>query len=175
MDLTVVGMADCKIADDRNQVLVTYALGSCIGVAICDPQVGIGGLLHFMLPDSAIDSDRAQRSPYMFADTGIPRLLEQAYAKGADKRRMTILAAGAANMLQSHETLEIGRRNYLALRRILWKCGLLLHGEAIGGVVSRSLRLEVGTGLVWLQEPGEHKRLLPARIGRGGYGWHIAS
>ena len=55
MDQIVVGMADCRISDTPGQVLATYALGSCIGLAIHDAKAGVGGLLHFMLPDSSID------------------------------------------------------------------------------------------------------------------------
>jgi len=47
---------------------------------------------------------------------------------------------------------DIGRRNHLALRRILWKAGVLIGGEAVGGTNSRTVRLEVGTGRLWLQE-----------------------
>jgi chemotaxis protein CheD len=168
-------MADCRVGDGRDQVLTTYALGSCIGLAVCDRAAGVGGLLHFMLPDSALDPERAQRTPHMFADTGIPRLLQEVYAKGGDKRRLIVLAAGAANMLDAQGILEIGKRNYLALRRILWKSGLLIHGEAIGGSVSRTMRVEIATGTVWLQEAGERRELTPAIPKKGGCPWHIAS
>ncbi len=58
-------------------MLATYALGSCIGLSVYDPKAAVGGLLHYMLPDSAIDPARSRQNPYMFADTGIPKLLEQ--------------------------------------------------------------------------------------------------
>src|ERR1039457_3700273 len=64
----VVGVADCQISKSRDQVLVTYALGSCIAVAIHDPVAGVGGLLHYMLPESAISPAKAGENPYMFAD-----------------------------------------------------------------------------------------------------------
>ena len=49
----VVGVADMKISNDPDSVLVTHSLGSCIGVAVYDRAVHAGGLLHFMLPDSS--------------------------------------------------------------------------------------------------------------------------
>ena len=77
----VVGMADCQVSNSRDQVLVTYALGSCIAVAIHDPVAGVGGMLHYMLPESAISPAKAGENPYMFADTGIPLLFRRAYVR----------------------------------------------------------------------------------------------
>jgi len=156
----VVGMADCRVAGGAEQVLATYALGSCIGLALYDPQTKVGGLLHFMLPDSTIDPARGKSNPYMFADTGIPLLLEQVCGMGALKRRLIVRAAGGAQMMDQENVFEIGKRNYLAMRKLLWKAGILLHAEAVGGVRSRTVRLELATGKFWLSEAGEQKELV---------------
>jgi chemotaxis protein CheD len=159
MSTVVVGVADCRVSAAPEEEVATYALGSCIGLAVYDPQVRVGGMLHFMLPDSSIAS-QDERNPYKFADTGIPRLLEEVCALGAAKRRLEAWAAGAANMLGNAGGFEIGKRNHQALRRTLWKAGLLLQGEAVGGNLSRSVRLEIATGNFWVQEPGEERKLL---------------
>jgi chemotaxis protein CheD len=155
----VVGMADCRFGDTPEQVLATYALGSCIGLAVHDPAAGVGALLHFMLPDSAIDRGRGRDNPWMFADTGIPMMLQRLYAHGASKRRITARAAGGASMMDVGNVFDIGRRNYLAMRKILWKAGILVHGEAVGGVRSRTVRLEIGSGRFLIQEAGEVREL----------------
>ena len=67
MDQIIVGMADCRVAEGAGQVLATFALGSCIGLAIYDPQTKVGGLLHYMLPDSSIDPARGKANPYMLS------------------------------------------------------------------------------------------------------------
>jgi chemotaxis protein CheD len=67
----VVGVADMRVSNQQGEVLVTHALGSCIGVAIYDPTAKVGGILHFMLPDSNLDPGKAQEHPHMFADTGL--------------------------------------------------------------------------------------------------------
>jgi chemotaxis protein CheD len=152
-------MADCRIADSPAEVLVTYALGSCIGLGVHDAAAGVGGLLHFMLPDSGIDRARGRENPWMFADTGIPLMLDRLYARGASRRRVTARAAGGASMMDQENVFDIGRRNYLALRKILWKAGVMLHGEAVGGVRSRTVRLEVGSGKFLIQEGGEKREL----------------
>jgi chemotaxis protein CheD len=171
----VVGIADCRVGNVPGQVLVTYALGSCIGLAVYDPAVEVGGLLHFMLPDSTIDSVRGRENPYMFADTGIPLLLQAVYGQGASKRRLVAQAVGGAQMMDPQNVFEIGKRNYQALRRILWKAGVLLQSEAVGGMQSRTVRLEIGTGRVWLQEGGGQRELFSGVSRKGGNSWHIAS
>ncbi len=168
MDQIIVGMADCRIAEGAGQVLATFALGSCIGLAIYDPQTKVGGLLHYMLPDSTIDPARGKTNPYMFADTGIPLLLEQVFGRGAVKRRLVVRAAGGAQMMDQQNVFEIGKRNYLALRKILWKSGILIHAEAVGGVRSRTVRLDTATGKMWLLEGGEQRELVAGAPRPGG-------
>jgi chemotaxis protein CheD len=161
-------MADCRIGDNPAQVLATYALGSCIGLALHDAAAGVGGLLHFMLPDSGIDRDRSRQNPWMFADTGIPMLLDRLCARGASKRRLTVRAAGGASMMDKENIFDIGRRNYLAMRKILWKAGVMVHGEAVGGVRSRTVRLEIGSGKFLIQEGGEVRELAAGFPQMGG-------
>jgi chemotaxis protein CheD len=131
-------------------------------VAIYDAAVKVAGLLHFMLPESDIDPMKARERPYMFADIGIPLLFRSAYEQGASKQRMLVRVAGGAQVIDDHGVFDIGRRNYLALRKILWKAGVLIHGEQVGGTASRSLRLEVATGTMWLKESGESEHEFPA-------------
>ncbi len=174
MPPTVVRMADCQIAAAPGAVLTAYALGSCIGVAIHDRQRSIGGLLHFMLPDSQMDPAMARANPYQFADTGIPKLIGELTARGASKDRLTVHLVGGAHMMRTEGLFEIGKRNYLAARRILWRAGLLIHGEAVGGEHSRTVRLEVGAGRVWLLESGV-ERELSSTFGQKGAGpWRTA-
>ena len=162
MEQIIVGMADCKVAKDPGQVLATYALGSCIGLSVYDPKAAVGGLLHYMLPDSGIDPARSRENPFMFADTGIPKLLEAVCGQGAQRRRLIAHAAGGASIMDPQAVFDIGKRNTLALRKILWKAGILLAGEAVGGGNSRTVRLEVSTGRLWLQEGGGQKALVPS-------------
>ena len=151
----VVGMAEGRLSGDPTQVLATYALGSCIALAIHDPVARVGGLLHFMLPDSTIDPDKARRNPWMFADTGIPLLFRQAYELGAGKRRLVVRAAGGANVMDDAGLFHIGKRNCLAMRRILWKAGVLLQEEEVGGGVSRSVHLEIASGAFRVRTAGQ--------------------
>jgi chemotaxis protein CheD len=161
MKSIVVGIGDCQVSRDPESTIVTYALGSCIGIAIHDPVAGVGGMLHFMLPESSLDPAKAEKNPYMFADTGIPALFRSAYQLGADKRRLVVSVIGGAQMMDAQGTFNIGKRNCLAMRKILWKAGVLVQAEQVGGMASRTVRLEIGSGKVLLREGGQPEQELP--------------
>lgn len=163
----IVGIADCQVSTDQEAVLVTYALGSCIAVAVYDPVARVGGMIHYMLPESTIDPAKAVERPYMFADTGIPLLFRKAHECGADKKRLVVRVAGGARVMDDQGVFDIGRRNYIALRKILWKAGVLIHGEQVGGTNSRTLRLEIATGTAWLRSAGATEEELGPAIPQG--------
>jgi chemotaxis protein CheD len=155
MSSLIVGIGDCKVSKDPQDVLVTHALGSCIAVLIHDPVAKVAGLLHYMLPESSLDADKAGKRPFMFADTGIPLLFKSAYQLGAVKARMVVMAAGGAQMLDPNGTFNIGQRNHTAMRKIFWKAGVIVHKEEVGGTSSRTVRIDVESGRVQLRTSGE--------------------
>jgi len=168
-------MADCGVVAGAESRLVTYALGSCIGLAIYDPVAVVGGLLHFMLPDSTQFPGKVLGNPYRFADTGIPLLLDRVCKQGASRRRLMVYMAGGAQMLDSEGVFEIGKRNCLAARRLLWKHGLLLTGEAVGGLDFRTVSLELATGRFVLEEGGRQRELTWPAPKKGESTWRTAS
>jgi chemotaxis protein CheD len=155
-----VGVSDAKVSREAGTSLVTYALASCIGISIYDPVAGVGGLLHYLLPDSRLDPVKGREHPWMFADTGIPMFFQQAYRLGAEKSRLRVIVAGGAQVLQSTDSLEIGKKNLLAMRRIFRKSGVLLDAEDVGGSDIRTLRLEIGTGRLTVRKTGTEEREL---------------
>lgn len=163
MKQLVVGVGDGGVSRNPDAVIATFALGSCIAVMMHDAVAGVGGMVHFMLPESALSPEKAQAQPWMFADTGIARLLRGAIELGADKRRLTVHAAGGAQVLDDNGVFNIGKRNCLALKKALWKAGLTARAEETGGTVPRTVRLEVGSGRVWVQVAGQGERELGAR------------
>jgi chemotaxis protein CheD len=141
---------------------------SCIAVVIHDPISRVGGLLHYMLPESTLDQAKAQERPYMFADTGIPLLFHHAYKLGAVKSRLEVAVLGGAQVMDSNQTFNIGKRNHLALKKIFWKAGVLVRTEEVGGTASRTVRLEIATGRVLLRQGTTEQVLVPSRAGKGG-------
>lgn len=154
-----VDMADMQVTDNPNATLVTHSLGSCIGLTIWDPQLHIGGMIHYMLPDSTLAPERAQARPAMFADTGVPALFRAAFALGAVKKRLVVKVAGGASLLDDNGTFNIGKRNYVILRKLLWKNSILIESEDVGGSISRTLKLDVGTGRVVIKNRHGEKEL----------------
>ncbi len=150
----IVGVADMKVSNDLKDSIVTYSLGSCIGLAIYDPHVKVGGMLHYMLPDSSIDKSKARVNPFMFADTAIPRLFKQTYTLGAKKQRMKIYIAGGAEILDQNGFFNIGKRNYMALKKMFFKNNVLIHNQHVGGTVNRTIRLEIATGDIFIKTSG---------------------
>ena len=144
----VIDIADLAVSADPAAYLVTYSLGSCIGLTVWDPAVRVGGMLHYMLPDSQLSPEKARRSPGMFCDTGVPMLFRTAYELGAAKHRLIVKVAGGSQLLDEAGIFNIGKRNYLALRKLLWKNGVLISAESVGGSLSRTLKLDVATGEV---------------------------
>jgi chemotaxis protein CheD len=167
MSLLVVGIGECIVSDDPGATLVTYALGSCIAVAIFDPVLKVGGLLHYMLPDSALDAEKARRRPFMFADTGIPLLFQSAYQLGAVRSRLEVAVLGGAQVMDTSETFNIGKRNHLALRKIFWKAGILVRAEDVGGTQSRTVRMELATGRIAVRRGLTEEILEPSGRGKG--------
>lgn len=150
----VVGIADLAVSNNPNVILTTYSLGSCLGISIYDPVARVGGLLHTMLPDSAIDTVKAERKPAMFLDTALPALFRAACELRAENSRMIICVAGGAQIMDSSGFFNIGKRNYAALVDLLAKNNLSLSAEQVGGMVNRTMHLNLATGDVTLKVSG---------------------
>jgi len=153
----VVGIAEMAVSNNQNVTLTTYTLGSCLGIALYDPVVKVGGLLHLMLPDSTIDPVKAAKQPAMFVDSGVPALFRATYQLRAEKHRMIISVAGGAEILDSSGLFNIGWRNYDALAKLLKEHGLRIHAEHIGGLVNRTMHLSLTTGEVRLRISGQNQ------------------
>jgi chemotaxis protein CheD len=143
-----------KASNDPSATLVTYSLGSCIGIAVYDPTVKAGGLLHYMLPESNLDGTKAKNNPFMFADTGIPRLFKETYRMGAKKQRMKVVVVGGAQILDQKGFFNIGKRNHMAVRKIFWKNQVMIDHEDVGGSVNRTIRLDIATGDIHIKVSG---------------------
>ncbi len=149
------------VSGTPGDILKTFALGSCIGVTIVDPQTGATGLLHLVLPDSKTNPERGKSQPAYFADTGILALVQGLEALGAKRsRRWVVKVAGGAKVLANvtSEALEIGKRNILATKKNLWKVGLAAVGEDVGDTYSRTVTVNVGNPEIMVSNPARGDR-----------------
>lgn len=159
MSLIIVDIADGKVSDRAGDELVTYSLGSCIGVAIYDPVVRVGGLIHCMLPLSKVDPQKAVDRPYMFVDKGMMLLLGELFKRGLTRKHAIVKIAGCAQILDNSNLFRIGERNHTVLRKVLWKNQLMIASEAIGGSISRTMRLHIDTGYCTIRSGGKEWEL----------------
>ncbi len=149
----IVGVGDMAVSNNPQVILSTYALGSCIGVIAYDPVAKVGGILHFMLPDSSIAPDKAAKQPAMFGNTGLPLFFKAMVGMKADPLRLRIFVAGGAGMLAGQDPFKIGERNSGVTFDYLNKYGLSLRHREIGGSINRTVHLEVNTGSTNLKTP----------------------
>ena len=158
----VVGVADVKVSSLVEERLITYALGSCLGIVVYDPVVRVAGMLHVMLPTGTIDPAKMSEKPAMFVDSGVPLLFKECYKLGAKKERMQVTVAGGAHAgaSEADDRFQIGKRNMIALRKLLWKNGVMIHANDTGGVqTSRTMWVDVATGGVTLKINGAESQL----------------
>lgn len=140
-------------------VLVTFALGSCIGVTIYDPIAKVGGMLHLMLPQASCSPEKAQKLPCMFADTGVPLLFKKAYGLGAMKERLIVCVAGGAEILADESNFKIGAHNLTMLRKLFLKNNVVIAAEDTGGKNSRTMTLNMKNGQVTIKSKNEERVL----------------
>ena len=141
-----VGMADLKICKEPDS-LTTIGLGSCVGIALYDPITKVSGLAHIMLPDS--NQARASDNPAKFADTGIPLMLNDVLALGANKSRLVAKIAGGAQMFafaNATDIMRVGNRNADAVKQILRRNGIRVIAEDTGGNYGRTVQIDLNTG-----------------------------
>jgi chemotaxis protein CheD len=139
-----VGEIECAV---QPYVLITQALGSCVGVALWDPRVRIGGLAHVMLPTESGSSQVGRR--HRFADIAIPDLVERMVDLGAGRRRMVAKLAGGASMFRGESATDtIGDRNVAAVRDQLERAGVPVTAADTGGSHARTIELSPGTGIL---------------------------
>lgn len=147
VELIKVGMADYKVGRYPAS-LISYGLGSCVGIALYDPVTKIGGLAHIMLPDSK--QARSTENPAKFADTALPQMLDDLLKIGAVKTRLKAKIAGGAQMFSFTNTTDImrvGERNAEAVRAILKQLDIRLLADDTGGNYGRTVELKLDTGV----------------------------
>jgi chemotaxis protein CheD len=149
--LRTVGLSELAVSSAKEDVLVTYSLGSCLGLSLHAPSIGAAGLLHCMLPEASLDPEKARRRPAMFVDAGVQALVDAMVARGANRRGLVAKVAGGANVFDDGGMFRIGERNYAILRKVLWRNDILISAEDIGGTKARTMYVSVATGRVILR------------------------
>ncbi|HIY73748.1 chemotaxis protein CheD [Intestinimonas butyriciproducens] len=155
----VVGIADMKMRQYEGE-LITYALGSCIGLCFYDPMIKLAALLHVMLP---LNMETGRKNPLKYADTGIRETLRQMEGKGARRGRIVVKIAGGAKMFDvpgGGSLGNIGQRNIESVHLNLKKEGIRLLKEDVGGTAARTLWFDAATGIGYIRSYGKPEGIL---------------
>jgi len=152
---TDVGIGEYVVSNNQADIIKTYALGSCVAVIMYDDAKKVAGMIHIALPDSKVNPKKAETRPGFFADTGLPIFIKEMKQKGATRNTSWIKLAGGSNIMDESNTFDIGRRNAIAVKRYLWKNGLGVIKEDIGGNISRTVSITVSTGEVLISNSRE--------------------
>ncbi len=159
-DLVVVEICRYRVTDEPGKTLAAFSLGSCVAVCLYDPEVKVAGMIHYMLPESKIDPQKAESTPAMFGDTGLPRFFQEFYSRGGKKRRLKCYLVGGAYTIDCDGAFNVGKRNVLLARKLFWKSGINVEKEDTGGRKERSVFLSVDDGRVVVKSPGGGERVL---------------
>ena len=157
-----VGISDYK-ASKAPDTLVTYALGSCVGIAIYDSATHIGGLSHIMLPSSSLRASGVIDDRMKYADTAIPDMVSELEGLGAKRGSLRAKIVGGANMFNTSGTSfvdTIGERNIEAARSVLEKLGIPLVAEDVGGGYGRTVYFLLEDGKVKVQSLGRNTNVI---------------
>ena len=155
-----VGIGEFKVAGQPDR-LVTFSLGSCVGVTLYDPLTRVGGLLHIMLPDSTNFNNITK--PAKFADLGIPLLLCEIRRRGGKSANLQAKLAGGAQMFSGSNKkfeLDIGKRNAIMARQTLHSLGIKILAEELGGNRGRTMILDTANGQVFIRTAGSQIRVI---------------
>jgi len=152
----VLGIGDFGVSKTVGAIVKTYALGSCVAIVLLDPRTRTVGMIHIALPDSKINPSKVRERPGYFADTGIPRLLEKmvSVSGNSNTRSLVVKIAGGASIMDPNDTFNIGKRNVLAAKKILWAHGMGPVAEDVGANYSRTVAVPVDSGEMLISCPG---------------------
>lgn len=144
MDKLIVGIAEGKVAVG-SQVLVSYALGSCVGICLYDRQARIAGMAHVILPGRDFSANKS--NPYKFADEGVRELVQEMERRGARASGLVAKIAGGARMFETTKnTMDIGERNVEAVKRSLARAGIRLMAQDTGKNYGRTIYFYAESG-----------------------------
>lgn len=149
-----VGIGELAVSNNPDEKLKTFGLGSCVAMIVLDPKVRAVGLIHLALPDSSINLEKAQKQPGYFVDTGLPYLFKEMSKLGTHPqgKGLIVKLVGGAQVMDPNQRFNIGKRNVLTIKKILWSLQLAVVAEEVGGTISRTVEVNVKTGRVTIAQ-----------------------
>jgi len=134
------------VISKKNNLGLNACLGTCVGVTLCDPEAGVGGLLHLLLPEPP--NPQNAWKPEVYATTGLPLFIRDLLKDGADKNKLEACVAGGAlvgPISKQDLDLDIGGRTTAIVKTILKDENILIRKAETGGYFSCRLSLDLKT------------------------------
>ncbi|AFZ71765.1 chemotaxis protein CheD [Natronobacterium gregoryi] len=149
-----VGISEITVSEG-DDTLTSYGLGSCLAIALYDPETEIGGLAHAMLPDGDA-AENSDRKPGKYANTAIRALLRRMVENGASYTSVEAKIAGGSDMFEFDSFGDgVGQRNVVAAKDELERLGVPLVAEDVGGETGRTVEFTPGTGALVVRSANE--------------------
>jgi chemotaxis protein CheD len=150
----VIGLGEGAIAQGKNETVKTYSLGSCVAVCMFVPTLNLGAMLHIVLPSQKLYSNITEnRGAFYYADAGIQLMLKELNRRGCKYNKdILVKLAGGADILSMIEN-KIGKKNILAVKKMLWKYRMGPVSEDVGGSFSRTVTLDMEHSNVIINSP----------------------
>ncbi|MGP1718205.1 MAG: chemoreceptor glutamine deamidase CheD [Methylophilus sp.] len=137
---------------DKDMLIVTV-LGSCVSACIRDTRSGIGGMNHFMLPESgSADRDSPVSESMRYGTYAMEVLINQLLRNGAKRENLEAKIFGGGNVLRSFTTNNVGDRNAEFVKKYLKDEGIKVTGEDLLDIYPRKVYYFPKTGKVLVKK-----------------------
>ncbi len=153
----MLGIGNLDGTAEPGSSLKTMALGSCVALIMMDPKKRAIGMAHVALPESQTDAVKALALPGYFADTAVTALLARMARLGCDPRGQGFIVklVGGSSIMDVEGLFNIGKRNVLTLKKILWQARLAAVAEDVGGDYSRTVEVFQESGRIVITSPAK--------------------
>ena len=153
-----IGISEYKTATAPG-TMVTYGLGSCLGIVLYDIGMKSGGMAHTLLPQPRPGLDVERKTK--FVTTAIEMMLEELVDLGCLRDNLVAKLFGGATMfsgLQAADKETIGQRNIRVAKETLVSLEIPLVAEDTGGNFGRTLEFDLVTGQVLVRSVRDAQR-----------------
>ncbi|KUO76533.1 MAG: archease [Clostridia bacterium BRH_c25] len=145
----IVGIGEFAVSDKKDDVIKTFALSTCVAVAVYSPLRNVAGMVHVALPSPASARDDDQMRPCYYASTGVPYLINKMCSEfGCLKGELMVELFGGAMSVRNNDIFKIGTKNINTVKEILNVLNIKYRAIEIGGICSRTLAMDVATGKI---------------------------
>lgn len=145
----IVGIGEIAVSNDKKDMIKTFALSTCVAVAVYSPVNKAAGMVHVALPSPSRTGNDGAVPPGYYATTGVPFLINKMCTElGCMRGELKVELFGGARSVRNNDVFNIGQRNINTVKEILNQMNIRYTASETGGTYSRSLQMNVATGKI---------------------------